>query len=136
MAKALLAHGLEFKIGELDLSDVVKGLPEIGNGEKEKVECTTLNDATRQYIGGISGGMDAMSIECNYDNEKYMALVALEQANGNENKVTIKFEEDGLQFAFDANVAVNYGASEVNGLRTMTVQVTPTSEIAITTQQA
>lgn len=129
---ALLALGVDFKIGDLDLSDVVTGLPEIGNGEKEKVECTTLNDQTRQYIGGISGGMDAMSIECLYDNTKYMALVELEKANGNENKVTIKFTEDNLQFAFDANVAVNYGASEVNGLRTMTVQVTPTSPIAIT----
>lgn len=129
---ALLALGVEFKIGELDLSDVVTGLPEIGNGEKEKVECTTLNDQTRQYIGGISGGMDAMSIECHYEKEKYMALVALEKANGNDNKVTIKFTSDGLQFAFDANVAVNYGASEVNGLRSMTVQVTPTSPIAIT----
>lgn len=132
---ALLALGVEFKIGDLDLSDVVTGLPEIGNGEKEKVECTTLNDQTRQYIGGISGGMDAMSIECHYDNTKYMALVALEKANGNDNKVTIKFTSDGLQFAFDANVAVNYGASEVNGLRTMTVQVTPTSPIAITTEE-
>ena len=132
---ALLALGVDFKIGDLDLSDVVTGLPEIGNGEKEKVECTTLNDQTRQYIGGISGGMDAMSIECLYDNTKYMALVALEKANKNDNKVTIKFTEDGLQFAFDANVAVNYGASEVNGLRTMTVQVTPTSEIAITTEE-
>ena len=132
---ALLALGVDFKIGELDLSDVVTGLPEIGNGEKEKVECTTLNDSVRQYIGGISGGMDAMSIECLYDNEKYMALVALEKANGNDNKVTIKFTEDKLQFAFDANVAVNYGASEVNGLRTMTVQVTPTSPIAITVAQ-
>lgn len=132
---ALLALGVDFKIGSLDLSDVVTGLPEIGNGEKEKVECTTLNDQTRQYIGGISGGMDAMSIECLYDNEKYMALVALEKANANDNKVTIKFTADGLQFAFDANVAVNYGASEVNGLRTMTVQVTPTSEIAITTEE-
>lgn len=131
---ALLALGVEFKIGELDLSDLVTGLPEIGNGEKEKVEVTTLNDATRQYIGGISGGMDAMSVECHYDNEKYMALVALEKANKNDNKVTIKFTEDGLQFAFDANVAVNYGASEINGVRSMTVQVTPTSEIAITTQ--
>lgn len=129
---ALLALGVEFKIGELDLSDVVTGLPEIGNGEKEKVECTTLNDQTRQYIGGISGGMDAMSIECHYEKEKYMALVALEKANGNDNKVTIKFTSDGLQFAFDANVAVNYGASEVNGLRSMTVQVTPTSPIVIT----
>lgn len=132
---ALLALGVDFKIGDLDLSDVVTGLPEIGNGEKEKVECTTLNDQTRQYIGGISGGMDAMSIECLYDNTKYMALVALEKANANDNKVTIKFTADGLQFAFDANVAVNYGASEVNGLRTMTVQVTPTSPIAITTEE-
>ena len=113
---AMLALGVEFKIGELDLSDVVTGLPEIGNGEKEKVACTTLNDSTRQYIGGISGGMDAMSIECHYDNTKYMALVALEKANANNNKVTIKFTADGLKFAFDANVAVNYGASEVNGL--------------------
>ena len=132
---ALLALGVDFKIGDLDLSDVVTGLPEIGNGEKEKVECTTLNDSTRQYIGGISGGMDAMSIECLYDNTKYMALVALEKANKNDNKVTIKFTADGLQFAFDANVAVNYGASEVNGLRTMTVQVTQTSPIAITTEE-
>ena len=132
---ALLALGVDFKIGDLDLSDVVTGLPEIGNGEKEKVECTTLNDQTRQYIGGISGGMDAMSIECLYDNTKYMALVQLEKANKNDNKVTIKFTADGLQFAFDANVAVNYGASEVNGLRTMTVQVTPTSPIAITTEE-
>ena len=132
---ALLSLGVDFKIGDLDLSDVVTGLPEIGNGEKEKVECTTLNDQTRQYIGGISGGMDAMSIECLYDNTKYMALVALEKANKNDNKVTIKFTADGLQFAFDANVAVNYGASEVNGLRTMTVQVTPTSAITITTEE-
>ena len=132
---ALLALGVDFKIGDLDLSDVVTGLPEIGNGEKEKVECTTLNDQTRQYIGGISGGMDAMSIECLYDNTKYMALVALEKANANDNKVTIKFTADGFQFAFDANVAVNYGASEINGLRTMTVQVTPTSPIAITTEE-
>lgn len=136
MSKALLAKGVEFKIGDdLDLSQLITELPQLGRGEKEKVEVTTLNDEVRQYIGGISGGQDAIEITCLYDNTTFMALVALMEANANDNKVTIKFTEDGLKFAFDANVSVDYASTAINEARKMVLKLTPTSKIEITTEE-
>ena len=136
MSKALLAKGVEFKIGEdLDLSQLITELPQLGRGEKEKVEVTTLNDEVRQYIGGISGGQDAIEITCLYDNTTFMALVALMEANTNDNKVSIKFTEDGLSFKFDANVSVDYASTAINEARKMVLKLTPTSKIEITTEK-
>ena len=130
---ALLSKGVEVKIGELDLSRFVTELPELSNGERETVEVTTLNDDVRKYINGILGGAETVEFEMIYDNTTFMALVALEEANKNDNKATIKFTEDNLKFAFDCGVAVVYGASAINESRKMTVRLTVASKIAITT---
>ena len=83
---ALLSKGVEVKIGELDLSQFVTELPELSNGERETVEVTTLNDDVRKYINGILGGAETVEFEMLYDNTTFMALVALEEANKNNNK--------------------------------------------------
>ena len=131
---ALLSKGVEVKIGELDLSRFVTELPELSNGERETVEVTTLNDDVRKYINGILGGAETVEFEMIYDNTTFMALVALEEANKNDNKATIKFTEDNLKFAFDCGVAVVYGASAINESRKMTVRLTVASKIVITTE--
>ena len=131
---ALLSKGVEVKIGELDLSQFVTELPELSNGERETVEVTTLNDDVRKYINGILGGAETVEFEMLYDNTTFMALVALEEANKNNNKATIKFTEDNLKFAFDCGVAVVYGATAINESRKMTVRLTVASKIEITTE--
>jgi len=128
---ALLSTGVEVKIGALDISDVVTALPELGKGEAEKVETTTLNSKVRTYINGIKGQADSLAIECQYDKTKYEALIKLEQAGASNNKISIKFKEDELTFTFDASVSMTHVTGGINELRTMTVNLTPATEIKI-----
>lgn len=128
---ALLSTAVEVKIGQLDLSEIVVSLPDLGKGEAEKVETTTLNSKVRTYINGIKGQADSLAIECQYDKEKYTSLIALEEAGASTNKASVKFTEDGLTFTFDCSVAVTHVTGGINELRTMTVNLTPATEIKI-----
>lgn len=127
----LLSTDLTVKVGAIDLSDYVTALPELGKGEAEKVETTTLNSKVRTYINGIKGQADSLAIECLYAKEVYQQLIALEEAGEDNNQVVITFTEDGLKFDFHASVQVTHVTGGVSELRTMTVNLTPSTEINI-----
>lgn len=128
---ATVVLGVDVSVGEVDLSNLVTGLPELGRGEAERLDATTLNDSTRKYVNGIKDLGDSLAIECLYSLTEYQALLALEVANNDNNAITIKFTQDNLAFEFTASVTVTYGASEVNGLKRMTINLTPSSDVTI-----
>lgn len=128
---ALLSTDVVVKIGAVDISDVITALPELGKGEAEKVETTTLNSKVRTYISGIKGQADSLAIECLYDKTKYQALMALEEAGKDNNEATITFSEDNLTFTFNCGVQITHVAGGAGELRTMTVNLTPSNEIEI-----
>lgn len=127
----IVVLGVQVKVGAVDLSNLVTGLPELGLGEPERVESTTLNNPMRTYVNGIRDIGDSLAIECLYSLTEYQNLLALEKANQSSNKILIKFTQDNLAFEFDASVSVTYGASEVGGLKKMTVNLTPATEITV-----
>ena len=51
--------------------------------------------------------------------------------DGTAKEFSMKFKQDSLTFTFSASVSVTYVASEVGGLRKMTVNLTPASEITV-----
>ena len=102
----IVVLGVQVKVGAVDLSNLITGLPELGLGEPERVESTTLNNPMRTYVNGIRDIGDSLAVECLYS-------------------------QDNLAFEFDASVSVTYGASEVGGLKKMTVNLTPATEITV-----
>ena len=127
--KASVVKGVHVTVGGTDLSELILGLPDLSKGEPEKVEATTLNDEARVYVPGIRDLGDSLAIECLYTTEKFGTLSELE--DGTAKEVSIKFKQDSLTFTFSASVSVTYVASEVGGLRKMTVNLTPASEITV-----
>ncbi|MDB8553879.1 hypothetical protein [Turicibacter sanguinis] len=127
----MVVVGVQVKVGTVDLSDLVTGLPDLSRGEPERVEATGLNDTMRVYVNGIRDIGDSLALECKYSLTEYQSLLALEEANRADNKILIKFTQDNLAFEFDASVSVTYGATEVGGLRKMTVNLTPATEITV-----
>lgn len=127
--EASVVKGIAVTVGEVDLSNLILGLPDLSRGEPEKVEATTLNDESRVYVPGIRDLGDSLAIDCVYTAEKFGALLDLE--DGAAKKVSIKFKQDNLTFSFSASVSVAYVASEVGGLRKMTVNLTPASMITV-----
>lgn len=127
--EASVVKGIAVTVGEVDLSNLILGLPDLSRGEPEKVEATTLNDESRVYVPGIRDLGDSLAIDCVYTAEKFGVLLDLE--DGAAKKVSIKFKQDNLTFSFSASVSVAYVASEVGGLRKMTVNLTPASMITV-----
>lgn len=49
-----------------DLTNLME-IPEIGNGEKEKVDVTTLADANKKYIAGLGDSGQSLAFKFLYD---------------------------------------------------------------------
>lgn len=45
--------GLKFKMDEVELTGLLS-TPDLGQGEKEKIEVTDLSDTSRRYINGLA----------------------------------------------------------------------------------
>ena len=53
MAKELISAGLKFKMDETELTGLLS-TPDLGQGEKEKIEVTDLSDQSRRYMNGLA----------------------------------------------------------------------------------
>lgn len=104
----------------------IKSYPQLG-GEPEQIETTDLEDTSQTFVPGVQA-VEAMAYTANYTKEAYEKVKAEE---GKENIYELNFGAEGVDGAFSwkgqHTVFVNEG--EVNGVREMTISVTPSTEI-------
>ena len=104
----------------------IKSYPQLG-GEPEQIETTDLEDTTQTFVPGVQA-VEAMAFTANYTKEDYDNI---KKEVGKEQIYELNFGTEGADGAFSwkgqHNVFVNEG--EVNGLREMTISITPSTEI-------
>lgn len=104
----------------------IKSYPQLG-GEPEQIETTDLEDTSQTFVPGVQA-VESMAFTANYTKEAYEKVKAEE---GKENIYELNFGAEGVDGAFSwkgqHTVFVNEG--EVNGVREITISVTPSTEI-------
>ena len=107
-------------------------IPDLG-GKVDKVEVTTLSDASKKYIQGIKDFGD-LEFKFLYDNEtvtsNYRVLKALETA-GTDERFIITFP-DTTVFAFSGAVMTSIDAAKVGDALQFTMSLTLSSDIVPT----
>lgn len=129
-AKAVSTIGTILKFGEAAASLTqlckIKTYPALG-GEPEQIETTDLEDKQQTFVPGVQS-MDSMQFTSNYTKESYAAVKAKE---GKEGYYQLEFGEDGADgiFSWQGQHFVYVNEGEVNGVREMTITISPSSEI-------
>lgn len=134
MATGLLSKGitLSYKKAEafVELTDLQE-IPELG-GTVEKVEVTTLADASKRYINGIKDYGD-LAFKFLYDNStatsSYRVLDGLEAA-GEATEFQVELP-DKTTFTFTAFVSTILDGAGVNAPLTFTANLALNSEIVV-----
>lgn len=110
--------------GEFIALTNLQEVPDLGNGERETIEVTTLADSERKYIPGLYAGSEGLEFKFLYEKEQFMALNAL---SGSANwKIEIS---DGLTCSFDGSCGVRLDGQGVSAAMTYTLTVIPTSKL-------
>ena len=96
-------------------------------GAPDTLETTDLEDEMQTFVPGVQS-LDQMEFTANYTPEAYATVIA---SINTEQDYALEMGEDGAQGKFtwtgQHNVYVNGG--DVNGIREMTIVVTPSSKI-------
>ena len=130
-AREILTLNTKLYMDETELKDLLS-TPDLGIGDPEKVEVTTLADDTRRYINGLKDVGDSLEFEFNYvagAEESYAKLRTAQDA-----KEVHKFKvelPDGLSFSFDAMVSVKITGAAVGEQIKFTLNLTPYSAIEV-----
>lgn len=130
-AREILTLNTKLYMDETELKDLLS-TPDLGIGDPEKIEVTTLADDTRRYINGLKDVGDSLEFEFNYvagETESYAKLQAAQ-----DGKEVHKFKvelPDGLSFSFDAMVAVKITGAAVGEQLKFTLNLTPYSAIEV-----
>ena len=115
--------------------EVLDGLMEVPSlgGTPDKVEVTTLADASRRYIKGLKDYGD-LAFKFLYDNEKatsnFRILRGLEES-GKVVEWKVEFP-DGTAFAFSGECSVAPSDGSVGGYIAFTLNISLNSDIAVT----
>ncbi len=117
---------LSYKLasGEFIELDNLQEVPDLGNGERETIEVTTLADAERKFIPGLYAGSEGLEFKFLYEKEQFMTL------NGMSDEATWKIEiSDGLTCSFNGSCGVRLDGQGVSSAITYTLTVIPTSKL-------
>lgn len=137
VATGLLSKGITFSKGVVGTGNTityseVPGLmecPEMG-GSAEKVEVTTLADASKRYINGVVDYGD-MTFKFLYDNSAETSSYRVMNTLKGVNPFKVEFP-DGTSFEFTGTPTTKVDSASVNGALTFTVTIAPNSAITIT----
>ena len=99
-------------------------VPDLGNGERETIEVTTLADSERKYIAGLYAGSEGLEFKFLYEKQQFMTLDALKEEA--EWKIEIS---DGLTCTFSGSCGVRLDGQGVSAALTYTLTVIPTSKL-------
>lgn len=117
----------------------IRDYPSLG-GQPDLIDMTTLSHKSKIGVPGIQNN-DAMTFTANYNPTNYSTLEALEDGSvhhfavyfgGTESNGTVTPDGSDGKFTFDGLLSVWVEGAGVNEGRTMTVSITPTSEIKFT----
>lgn len=115
----------------------IKDFPDLG-GTPEKLDTTTLSDKMRTSINGVQE-LDSLTFTCNYDDDDYDAVAALD--DGEEHDFAVWFggtESGGVvtptgsegKFTFKGVLTVYANGGGVNDVVNMTITIAATTVIA------
>lgn len=99
-------------------------VPDLGNGERETIEVTTLADSERKYIPGLYAGSEGLEFKFLYEKEQFMTLDALKDSASWQIAIS-----DGLTCTFDGSCGVRLDGQGVSAAMTYTLTVIPTSKL-------
>lgn len=104
----------------------IKSYPKLG-GEPEQIETTDLEDSMQTFVPGVQS-IEAMQFTANYDKEQYSKV---KESAGKEQVYELDFGSGGQdgQFSWKGQHSVYVNEGETNGLREMTITITPSTEI-------
>lgn len=130
-AREILTLNTKLYMDETELKDLLS-TPDLGIGDPEKIEVTTLADDTRRYINGLKDVGDSLEFEFNYVAGAEESYAKLQAAQDGKQVHKFKVElPDGLSFSFDAMVAVKITGAAVGEQLKFTLNLTPYSEITV-----
>lgn len=107
----------------------IKKYPALG-GAPEQLETTDMEDEVQTFIPGVQS-MDAMEFTANYTLASYKAVKAKEMTALHYRLKMGKNGKDGIA-TWDGQHSVYANEGEVNGVREMTISVSPSTKIEIT----
>jgi len=107
----------------------IKSYPQVG-GEPEQLETTDLEDTMQTFVPGVQS-VESMQFTANYEKDTYTSVKASE---GAEQYYQLEFGDSGADgiFSWKGQHSVFVNEGEVNGLREMTITVTPSTIISPT----
>lgn len=106
----------------------IKSYPALG-GAPEQLESTDLEDETQTFVPGVQS-MDAMEFSANYTLPSYQAVLAKAGKALRYRLVMGANGKDGVA-KWDGQHSVYINEGEVNGVREMTISVSPSTKIDI-----
>lgn len=106
----------------------IKSYPALG-GAPEQLETTDLEDETQTFVLGVQS-VDSMDFTANYTLEAYTAVNAKAKK---ALKYRLEMGENGVDgvASWDGEHSVYVNEGEVNGIREMTISVSPSTKITI-----
>ncbi len=107
----------------------IKKYPALG-GAPEQLETTDMEDEVQTFIPGVQS-MDAMEFTANYTLESYKAVKAKAMTALHYRLKMGKNGKDGIA-TWNGQHSVYVNEGEVNGVREMTISVSPSTKIDIT----
>lgn len=135
MVTGLLTKDIKLSYKKDSSYEVLDGLMEVPSlgGTPDKVEVTTLADASRRYIKGLKDYGD-LAFKFLYDNEKatsnFRILRGLEES-GKVIDWKVEFP-DGTAFAFSGECSVAPSDGSVGGYIAFTLNISLNSDITVT----
>ena len=106
----------------------IKSYPALG-GAPEQIETTDLEDKTQTFVPGVQA-VDAMEFGANYTLEAYTKVLAKADT---PLKYRLKMGENGADgvATWEGQHSVYINEGEVNGVREMTIAVSPSTKIDV-----
>ena len=114
----------------------IKDFPDLG-GAPETLDTTTLSDKMRTSINGIQE-LDSLTFTCNYDDDDYDTVAALDDGNEHKFSVWLGGTESGSEvvpsgsegkFDFSGYLSVFVNGGGVNEVVNMTITIAASSVI-------
>ena len=106
----------------------IKSYPQLG-GAPDQLETTDLEDESQTFIPGVQS-VDSMDFTANYTLAAYTSVKAKE---GKALKYRLKMGKEGVDgvATWEGQHSVYINEGEVNGVREMTVSVSPSTKISV-----
>lgn len=106
----------------------IKSYPQLG-GAPEQLEITDMEDESQTFIPGVQS-MDSMDFTANYTLDSYKSV---KEKAGTALKYRLKMGADGKDgvATWEGQHSVYVNEGEVNGVREMTISVSPSTKIDI-----